>query len=128
MIQLEKKLSGYMNITMIYDKVEAHAAPAAGGLPGDTEKNPKRKVLTDHKEVRAFMRNHQRNLKPEAENGISLLGANQDQNVLNALQSKKISNLHRTALEGKHSKEELEYQLMKHMKNSSAPCIDGFTV
>ena len=53
MIQLEKKLSGYTNITMIYDKLEDHAAPAAGGLPGDTEKNPKRKVLTDSKEVRA---------------------------------------------------------------------------
>ena len=81
---------------MIYDKVEDHAAPAAGGLPVDTEKNPKRKVLTDPKEVRAFMRNHmqeiykhQKNLTPEAENVISFLGANQDQNVLNALKSKK---------------------------------------
>ena len=120
---------------MIYDKVEAHAAPAADELPGDTEKNPKKKVLTDPKEVRPFMRNpireiykHQINLTPEAKNVISFLGANQDQNVLNAIQSKKISNLQRKALEGKLTKQELEHQLMKHMKNTSAPGLDGFTV
>ena len=61
-----------------------------------TEKNPKRKILTEPKEVRAFMRNHmqeiykhQKNLTPEAEHVISFLGTNQDQNVLNALKSKK---------------------------------------
>ena len=76
MISLEKKLSG----TLIYDKVEDHAAPAAGGLLGDTEKNPKRKIPTDPKEVRAFMRihmqeiyKHQNNSIPEAENVISFL-------------------------------------------------------
>ena len=57
MFALKKKLSGYNNITMIYDKVEDHAPPAAGGLPGDTEKNLKRRILTEPKEVRAFMRN-----------------------------------------------------------------------
>ena len=63
---------------MIYGKVEEHAAPAAGGLPGDTEKNPRRKILTDPKEVRAFMRNHmqdiykhQKYLTPEAEHVVS---------------------------------------------------------
>ena len=77
--------------------------------------------------MRAFLRNHmqeiykqQKNLTPEAEHVVSFLGSNQDQNVLNALQSKKISNLQRTALEGKLTKQELEHQLMKHMKNSSA--------
>ena len=71
---------------------------------------------------------HQKNLTPEAEHMVRFMGANQDQNVLNALQSKKISNLQRTALEGKLTKQELEHQLMKHMKNSRAPGIDGFTV
>ena len=59
---------------------------------------------------------------------VSFLGANQDKNVLNAIQSKKMSNLQRTAIEGKLTKQELEHQLMKHMKNTSAPGINGFTV
>ena len=45
------------NKKRIYGEVEEHAAPAAGGLPGDTEKKTRRKILTDPKEVRAFMRN-----------------------------------------------------------------------
>ena len=68
----------------------------------------------------------QKNLTSQAEHDVSFLGPNQDQEVLNALQSKKISNLQRTALEGKLMKQ--EHQLMKHMKNSSAPGIDSFTV
>ena len=62
---------------------------AAGGLFCDTEKNPRRKILTDPEEVRAFMRKHrqviykhQKNLTPEAEHVVSFLGSNQDQNVL----------------------------------------------
>ena len=62
MIALEKKLSGYTNVTMKYGEVEEHAAPAAGGHPGDTDKTPRRKILTDPKEVRAFMRNHMQDI------------------------------------------------------------------
>ena len=58
MIALEKKLSGYTNVTLIYGDIEEHAAPAAGGLLCDTEKKPRRKILTDPKEARAIMRNH----------------------------------------------------------------------
>ena len=71
---------------------------------------------------------HQKDLTPEAEHVKSFLGSNNDQNVLNALQSKKLSNQQKLALEGKLTKQELETQLFKHMKNTSAPGIDGFTV
>ena len=58
---------------------------------------------------------HQKNLTPEAEQVVSFLGSNQDQDVHNALQSKKLSNLQRTALEGKLRKQELEHQLMNRV-------------
>ena len=48
--------------------------------------------------------------------------------TMNALQSKKLSNQQKLALEGKLTKQELETQLFKHIKNTSAPGIDGFTV
>ena len=135
LIALEKKLSGYTNVTMLYGPEETHSPPVQGGIPMDRSTNPKRKVLTDPKEVRKFMTKHmqniykhQANLTPEAEHVVSFLGSGNDQSVLNSLQSKKLTEIQKQALEGKLSKMELETQLMKHMKNSSAPGIDGFTV
>jgi hypothetical protein len=55
MIELEKKLTGYTNVSMLYGPVETHAAPDTGGLIGEPEKNPRRKILINPKEVRQFM-------------------------------------------------------------------------
>ena len=81
MIALEKKLTGYTNVSMLYGPVETHAIPDVGGLIGEPEKNPRRKILTDPKEVRKFMKDHmqeidkhQRDLTPEAEHVKSFLG------------------------------------------------------
>ena len=52
MIALEKKLTCYTNVSMLYCPLETHAAPDVGGLIGEPEKNPRRKILTDPKEVR----------------------------------------------------------------------------
>ena len=60
---------------------------------------------------------HQDGVTPNAKQVLSFLGSNEDQAVLDALQSKKISNLKQIALEDKLRKAELEHQLMKHMKN-----------
>jgi hypothetical protein len=135
MIALEKKLTGYTNVSMLYGPVETHATPDIGGLIGEPEKNPRRKILTDPKEVRKFMKDHmqeiyknQKDITPEKEHVLSFLSSNDDQNVLNALQRKKLSSQQRLAMEGKLTNLELETQLFQHMKNTSAPRIDGFTV
>ena len=57
MLALEKKLTGYTNVTMLYGPVEEHTSPSAGGSL-DRATNPRRKILTDPKEVREFMRKH----------------------------------------------------------------------
>ena len=44
-------------MTLLYDPVEEHTSPAAGGSL-DRAANPRRKILTDPKEVREFMRKH----------------------------------------------------------------------
>ena len=76
--------------------VEEHTSPAAGGSL-DRAANPRRKILTDPKEVREFMRKHmveiykkQNNLTPEARQVESFLRGLVDKNVMNALQSKKL--------------------------------------
>ena len=51
MLALEKKLTGYTNVTMLYGPVVEHTSPAAGGSL-DRAANPRRKILTDPKEVR----------------------------------------------------------------------------
>ena len=43
MIALEKKLSGYTNITMLYGPEEKHSPPDKGGIPVDQATNPKEK-------------------------------------------------------------------------------------
>ena len=119
---------------MLYGPVEEHISPTAGGSL-DRAANPRRKILTDPKEVREFMRKHmveiykkQDNLTPEAKQVESFLRGLDDHNVMNALQSKKLSEKNKQDLEGKILKTELSNQLFKHMKNNSAPGIDRFTV
>ena len=53
MLALEKKLTGYTNVSMLYGPVEEHSSPATGGSL-DRAANPRRKILTDPKEVRPF--------------------------------------------------------------------------
>ena len=93
MIALEKKLSGYTNISMLYGPVEEHVSPTKVGST-DKAENPKRKLLIDPQEVRDFMRKHmvtiykkQENLTPEEEHVESF----NDHKVLVELQKKKLS-------------------------------------
>ena len=58
----------------------------------------------------------------------AFLGSNNDRRVLEVLDSRKLSNEERDSLEGEISRGELKTQLFKHMRPSSAPGIDGFTV
>ena len=134
MLALEKKLAGYTNVTMLYGPDEEHTSPTAGGSL-DRAANPRRKILTDPKEVRDFMRKHmvkiyrkQDNLTPEAEQVESFLRGTNDDAVLKELQNRKLDARQRNELEGKILKSELAHQLFEHMKNNSAPGIDGFTV
>ena len=71
---------------MLYGPVEEHTSPAAGGSL-DRAENPRRKILTDPKEVREFMRKHmveiykkQDNLTPEARQVESFLRGIDDTN------------------------------------------------
>ena len=134
MIALEKKLSGYTNVSMLYGPVEAHTSPSKGGSL-DNAANPRRKILTDPKEVRDFMRKHmviiykkQDNLTTEEDHVLSFLRGIDDKNVMDALEKKKLKETQKLLLDGEITKAELEEQLHKHMKNNSAPGIDGFTV
>ena len=58
----------------------------------------------------------------------AFLGSNNDRRVLEVLDSRKLSNEERDSLESEISRGELKTQLFKHMRPSSAPGIDGFTV
>ena len=58
----------------------------------------------------------------------AFLGSGNDQCVLDALDSRRLTEEERDSLEGEISKDELRTQLFKHMKATSAPGIDGFTV
>ena len=58
----------------------------------------------------------------------AFLGSGNDQRVLDALDSRRLTQEERDSLEGEISKAELKNQLFKHMKPTSAPGIDGFTV
>ena len=58
----------------------------------------------------------------------AFLGGNNDRRVLEVLDSRKLTNEERDSLEGEISRAELKTQLFKHMRPSSAPGIDGFTV
>ena len=58
----------------------------------------------------------------------AFLGSGNDQRVLDALDSRRLTEEERDSLEGEISKAELTTQLFKHMKATSAPGIDGFTV
>ena len=58
----------------------------------------------------------------------AFLGSGNDQRVLDFLDSRRITLEEKDSLEGEISKAELKNQLFKHMKPSSAPGIDGFTV
>jgi hypothetical protein len=118
MIELEKKLTGYTNVSMLYGPVETHAAPDIGGLIGEPEKNPRSKILINPKEVRKLLTDHmqeiykhQKHITPEKEHVLSFLSSNNDHNVLNALQSKMLPSQQRLAMEGKLTKQELETQL-----------------
>ena len=70
----------------------------------------------------------QEGLNTEVNDLTAFLGSGNDQSVLETLDSRKLTEDERDSLEGEISKDELTNQLFKHMKATSAPGIDGFTV
>ena len=70
----------------------------------------------------------QDNLTPEARQVESFLRGMDDNGVMDELQKRVLTEQQRKGLEGKILKSELANQLFEHMKNNSAPGIDGFTV
>ena len=134
MISLEKKLGGYCNINKINKPNPDFIPPHRGGAHCEIT-NPKSLLLSNPKHVREYMRHFMQNiyLKQEGLNtGINdlraFLGSGNDQRVLDALDSRRLTEEERESLEGEISKDELTTQLFKHMKAKSAPGIDGFTV
>ena len=80
--------------------------------------------------MRHFMQNiylRQEGLKTGINDLRAFLGSGNDQRVLDALDSRRLTQEERDSLEGEISKAELKNQLFKHMKPTSAPGIDGFT-
>ena len=134
MINLEKKLTGYSSISKINKPNPLYTPPEEGGNP-NPEVNPKALLLSDPKEVRAYLRHFMQDiyLKQEglATNQNDLLGflsSNEDNAVLDALQHRKLSEMEKESLEGEITREELRKQLFNHMNPHSAPGLDGFTV
>ena len=104
-------------MSILYGPVETHTSPAKGGSL-DNAANPRRKILTDPKEVRDFMRKHmvtiykkQENLTPEEDHVLSFLRGMDDKNVMDALEKKKLKENQKHMLEGEITKAELETQL-----------------
>ena len=134
MINLEKKIGGYCNINKINKPNPNYIPPNEGGSHCDAS-NPKMLLLSNPKQVREYMRHFMQNIYLKQEGlstGINdlraFLGSNNDQRVLDALDSRRLTQEERDSLEGEISKAELKNQLFKHMKPTSAPGIDGFTV
>ena len=133
MINLEKKIGGYCNINKINKPNPDYIPPNEGGMREVT--NPKMLLLSNPKHVREYMRHFMQNIYLKQEGlrtGINdlraFLGNGNDQRVLDALDSRRLTQEERDSLEGEISRAELKNQLFKHMKPTSAPGIDGFTV
>ena len=133
-INLEKKIGGYCNINKLNKPNPNYVSPRDGGLHCDVT-NPKMLLLSNPKHVREYMRHFMQNiyLKQDGLNTKindlrAFLGNDNDQRVLDVLDSRTLTQEERDSLEGEISKAELKNQLFKHMKPSSAPGIDGFTV
>ena len=134
MINLEKKFTGYSSISKINKPNPTYIPQEEGGNPNPGI-NPKALLLSDPKEVRAYLRHFMQNiyLKQEGlltdqDNLISFLSSNEDNAVLEELQQRKLTNSERDCLEGEITREELRKQLFNHMNPHSAPGPDGFTV
>lgn len=134
MISLEKKLGGYCNINKINQPNPDYVPLDEGGAACPVS-NPKMLLLSNPKHIREYLRHFMQNIYLKQEGlstGINdlraFLGSNNDRRVLEVLDSRKLTNEERDSLEGEISRAELKTQLFKHMKPSSAPGIDGFTV
>ena len=133
-LKLENRKKGYSSITKINCPNPIFITPEQGGSE-DPKVNPKKILLTDPKAVRKHMRyfmetiyKRQKGLTTEKEQILSFLGQDEDIEVLNELENRKLSNQEKQMLEGEISKKEMREQLFNHMKPNSAPGIDGFTV
>ena len=136
MIDLEKKITGYSNMSRMNKPNPTYKDPEKGGST-DERVNPKKILLTDPVAVRRYMRyfmqdiyNKQEGLTPEEEHVISFLGRDGDNKVLEELNRRRLSADERETMEGAITKKELSTQLLEnnHMKANSAPGLDGFTV
>merc|ERR1711940_205788 len=134
MISLEKKITGYSNMTRMNKPNPEYKDPKDGGS-SDEKINPRKILLTDPAAVRSYMRHYmqdiytkQQGLTPEEEHVISFLGGDNDNKVLEELDRRKLNQEEKDSMEGPITKQELTTQLMEHMKPNSAPGLDGFTV
>ena len=134
MINLEKKLTGYSSISKINKPNPLYTPPEEGGNP-NPEVNPKALLLSDPKEVRAYLRHFmqdiylkQEGLATNQNDLLDFLSSNEDNAVIDALQHRKLSEMEKESLEGEITREELRKQLFNHMNPHSAPGLDGFTV
>ena len=134
MINLEKKLTGYSSISKINKPNPLYTPPEGGGDPNPLV-NPKALLLSDPKEVRAYLRHFmqeiylkQEGLLTDQNNLLAFLSSNEDNVVLDTLHQRKLSEIEKESLEGEITREELRNQLFNHMNPHSAPGLDGFTV
>lgn len=133
-LKLENRRKGYSSINKINCPNPIYLTPEQGGSE-DPKINPKKVLLTDPKAVRQHMKyfmetiyKKQNGLTPEKEHILSFLGNNNDNDVIEELNKRKLSEEEKELLEGEITKSELKTQLFQHMKPNSAPGIDGFTV
>ena len=129
MINLEKKITGYSNMTRINTPNPDYIHPEKG-VSKDEAVNPRKILLTDPAAVRRYMRyfmqeiyNKQEGLTPEEEYVMSFLGRDEDHRVLDELNRRKLSTEERETMVGAITKKELSTQLLEndHMKANSAP-------
>ena len=107
MINLEKKITGYSSISKINKPNPTYIPQEEGGDPNPVI-NPKVLLLSDPKEVRAYLRHFMQNiyLKQEGlltdqDNLLSFLSSNEDNAVLEELQKKNSQTQKRIAWKGK---------------------------
>ena len=131
MIDLEKKITGYVSISKLNKPNPAYVSPELGGSK-DEKLNPKSlNPLEIRKYLRHFMQGiycKQDGLNSSSEHLLEYLSQDSDDAVIEELNRRKLSDEERDDLEGPITKEEMTNQLFKHMKAHSAPGIDGFTV
>ena len=134
MIELEKSMTGYSTIAKLNKPNPAYISPEQGGST-DNDINPRSLLMSDPVEIRKYLGHYmqgiylkQDGLNTSKEHLLEYLNGDSDDEVMDELNKRKLTEEERDSLEGPITKEEMHTQLYKHMKPHSAPGIDGFTV